>query len=199
MNPEPKLKYVRLSCTCPPICSCGGKVTRDWVHVKCMKDSYITSKGDIFCNNYGCSSYFIKDAIFKCGFQNDQTWYQFKNASQFIMALAMAIQSASFSLKDNDLVLFITDINAQVAKRWVLCQNYDINIKTQSAHKMSSNSFLILNVIKKIAKNHNYCQVPGINNSIGQIFLDQIGQIFRLQISFKQTIELLIRCSNIEF
>ncbi|CAD8191797.1 unnamed protein product [Paramecium pentaurelia] len=121
MNPYPNITSVRLKCACPPSCICKSSELREWSHLSCSKYSYLSAKGDIFCNQQGCKSYFIKDASFQCQqAKQNSTFYQYKSAAQFIMALAMAIQAADLTLKDNDLIKFTTDINSEVMKRWNL-------------------------------------------------------------------------------
>lgn len=38
--------------------------------------------------------------------------------ANFCMALAQAMKAADFTLEDNDLMIFITTLNTEVAKRW---------------------------------------------------------------------------------
>ncbi|CAK87762.1 unnamed protein product (macronuclear) [Paramecium tetraurelia] len=119
MNPNPDLQCVRLQFPCPPVCPCQSIAKRNWVHQSCYKNSYITEKGDIFCNQKDCQSYFIKDAQFQCQeVKQSSSYYKYKSISEFAMGLALAIQAADYELKGNNLVHFITTLNSQVAIRW---------------------------------------------------------------------------------
>ncbi|KAM3131788.1 hypothetical protein pb186bvf_016038 [Paramecium bursaria] len=94
-------QLVPLKSTCPSGCVCRGKDVKNWTHSSCKTQSYINCKGDISCDR-GCATYFIQHAGFKC--EQAQNYESFKTATQFLMALAQAMQAAEFNLSDDDLL-----------------------------------------------------------------------------------------------
>ncbi|CAK66088.1 unnamed protein product (macronuclear) [Paramecium tetraurelia] len=118
---DDKLIVVPLEFKCLEDCVCKSQEKRTWYHKKCGKPSFINEKGDIFCENLqnGCSSYFIKDASFQCDeAKKNNTWYQFKNASEICMALGKALQAAENKLESVKLLKFTHQILIQLGQRW---------------------------------------------------------------------------------
>ncbi|CAD8211374.1 unnamed protein product [Paramecium octaurelia] len=117
---------IGLSCSCPPGCQCKSTAIRNWHHKVCGCPSYINEFGDIFCKNFKdkpeCQGYFIQHAKFQCSqAQKNDTWIGYRNAAQFMMALAQGIQAAEFQLKnDQNLVHFTSTLNKEVQRRWNL-------------------------------------------------------------------------------
>ncbi|CAD8128341.1 unnamed protein product [Paramecium sonneborni] len=120
MNPNKNLPIVRLKFKCPPDCVCKSTEIRNWYHGKCCQPSFITSKGDIFCDQEGCSHYFIKDARFQCQkAQKDKTYYQYKSISEFLMAISLAMQASDYEIKSElEKQNFSKDLLQGVLERW---------------------------------------------------------------------------------
>ncbi|CAD8193121.1 unnamed protein product [Paramecium octaurelia] len=116
-----KGQILPLKCSCPPDCQCKSVEKREWHHKPCSEQSYISQYGDIFCRHHltKCKGYFIKDASFQCAAaQQANTWNQYRNASQFLMAIAQGLQAAEITLDANDLVNFAACLNTEVIRRW---------------------------------------------------------------------------------
>ncbi|KAM3126685.1 hypothetical protein pb186bvf_021210 [Paramecium bursaria] len=109
------IQRVPLKSTCPPSCTCTPKVVHNWHHESCSSQSYINNKGDISCED-GCGEYFIKEARFRC--PENMNYKSFQHTSQILIALAIALQSAEFDLKDQQMVEFACKLNMEVMKRW---------------------------------------------------------------------------------
>ncbi|CAD8121531.1 unnamed protein product [Paramecium sonneborni] len=111
---------IPLKISCPPQCVCGSIEVRGWYDETCGEPLFITQSGDIICQHHiGCKGQFIKDFRFQCQqAKESNTSYQFKRASQALMALAQGMLASEVNFIGIEQIQFNETLNRELFQRW---------------------------------------------------------------------------------